>query len=753
MEDENLDVSADTSWDEKISQALDKQRHHVHQYLATQRERFERIEEKLADQIDQIAKQVSLAQAQTTGAVDETQRKAEQLKRRAAELDEQDAQLVCLQKQLDLRQTEMDDLASQNQIDLGARHEEVEQTTIQLHSRARQLDQRKDQLSEQQAQLDQERHAFQDEQQSLQETEKALDGDQQELVQQTANLDGQRQQLLLQSSELDDQRQQLQKEKTELDGRRQDFEQQCASLDEQRGTFQIRCEELETERKEHAMIVDNFQQLLAQLDTRELLVQKRESTLEIQTAELKEARAVAEKSRQEHLTANEALQRDHQQLQMEKDHLVMAQEQLTQRKMETSQQRQSISEQLRAQRDRDTAELDKRRAELKRLAASEDERGKQQLIEVKTDRDNIQNQLSKLQKTCDSLVVERDELATRLCQHTEAMDAASARVVQVENERDEAQAEMESQVTAVQLALSQARHDYDDRSAQLTQYHNQITEQTTEIDQLRTQLTQISDPQEHQENGDTSSAELEELRSQNDVLREKLASVERQQRDDLVQEEERNKLQRQMELVIEDGKEMKAENTRLQEQLDAAPRQQSIAGDVPVGRWDWESQKKRLMEQLKDMDEEDLEEFQDKLSVEEVVRETDRIVAEKDREIAELCRKLAEPKETPGTEALGATTIAELLNQDELIRHERENLKQVQEEWRGKLRQAEIDLSVERAKIGRERTELEEKLRVFERDCEEHDSQQDDRSRQKTSNQPPRRRWLTKLGLNGSDED
>ena len=52
-----------------------------------------------------------------------------------------------------------------------------------------------------------------------------------------------------------------------------------------------------------------------------------------------------------------------------------------------------------------------------------------------------------------------------------------------------------------------------------------------------------------------------------------------------------------------------------------------------------------------------------------------------------------------------------MFDQDEIIREERENLKQLQQQWEEKLRKAEIDLSVERAKIARERAELEEQLR------------------------------------------
>jgi outer membrane protein TolC len=77
----------------------------------------------------------------------------------------------------------------------------------------------------------------------------------------------------------------------------------------------------------------------------------------------------------------------------------------------------------------------------------------------------------------------------------------------------------------------------------------------------------------------------------------------------------------------------------------------------------------------------------------------------------------------------------------------------MQEEWREKLRKAEVDISVERAKIARERSELEEKLQVFQSERK--------RLEEVLGSQPPgddkgkkssARNWLTRLGLKDSDE-
>ena len=79
---------------------------------------------------------------------------------------------------------------------------------------------------------------------------------------------------------------------------------------------------------------------------------------------------------------------------------------------------------------------------------------------------------------------------------------------------------------------------------------------------------------------------------------------------------------------------------------------------------------------------------------------------------------------------------------DELIAQERAKLKRLKEEWNEKLRKAEIDISLERAKLARERTELEEQMQSlsqFEKDRESNSGASTEKGR--------RSRWLVRLGL------
>jgi chromosome segregation ATPase len=125
---------------------------------------------------------------------------------------------------------------------------------------------------------------------------------------------------------------------------------------------------------------------------------------------------------------------------------------------------------------------------------------------------------------------------------------------------------------------------------------------------------------------------------------------------------------------------------------------------------------------------------------------TDRVVAEKDAEIEELRRQL---ESGASNGAASATAVAELLDGDEIVRAEREKLTQAQAEWREKIGKAEIDISMERAKIARERMELEEKIRNYQH---ERPDESTDAASEKAG-KPVRGRWLSRLGLKDLNDE
>lgn len=117
----------------------------------------------------------------------------------------------------------------------------------------------------------------------------------------------------------------------------------------------------------------------------------------------------------------------------------------------------------------------------------------------------------------------------------------------------------------------------------------------------------------------------------------------------------------------------------------------------------------------------------------------------RDQEIVELRNLLDQQSETlsDGT-AIGASAVADMLDADELVQLEREKLQKLQAEWEEKFRDGEIEASLERAKLSRDRQEVLEKKAELELQLE---YLQREYRHNNTANSPTSRRWLAKLGL------
>jgi hypothetical protein len=91
--------------------------------------------------------------------------------------------------------------------------------------------------------------------------------------------------------------------------------------------------------------------------------------------------------------------------------------------------------------------------------------------------------------------------------------------------------------------------------------------------------------------------------------------------------------------------------------------------------------------------------------------------------------------------------LAELLDNDQVIAEHRQRIAELEREMEGKLRAAELELSVERAKIARQKVELDE-LRA---DLESQRQLYESTGGTAAAPGAPRRRWLSKLGLSGEE--
>ncbi len=200
------------------------------------------------------------------------------------------------------------------------------------------------------------------------------------------------------------------------------------------------------------------------------------------------------------------------------------------------------------------------------------------------------------------------------------------------------------------------------------------------------------------------------------------------------------------ELAMEDIRELKKRNAELERKVSQSPPAPAAGQQM-----DWEAQKRRLLAAL-EADEsdgaDDSEELKrDRLKMQEVIRATSEAVEAKNRELAELKEVLEQQSSSIGSMAVGAAALGELLGQDEIIQQERERLTAMQQEWSDKLRQGEVDLSLERAKVARERAEVDERQRALEVSLAKARANAPPTSDSSKVKRPPRERWLSRLGL------
>ncbi len=249
------------------------------------------------------------------------------------------------------------------------------------------------------------------------------------------------------------------------------------------------------------------------------------------------------------------------------------------------------------------------------------------------------------------------------------------------------------------------------------------------------------------ETDEQESPELVNLRSERDALAARVVELESappEESNSNVQQEMAD-LQRRFEMAVEDVRALKQENADLNEQIKEA---QVTKPEVPEGEGlDWKSQKARLLAALDAEDRGILapERGKERTTIQETISITERVVAKKDQELAHLQQLLeAKPAEEPQP-ATRQAAHEEAFDQDEVIQAERARLEQVRQELQGKLREAELDLSVQRATLARKQAALETKLaRIQKENAEEEEAE---------SSGKPRRRWLAALGLKDEEDE
>jgi chromosome segregation ATPase len=361
----------------------------------------------------------------------------------------------------------------------------------------------------------------------------------------------------------------------------------------------------------------------------------------------------------------------------------------------------------------------------------------------------------------------REQLADLQAQLTAARNRMQSLDKEAEEQREQLEARLEetkAQRRRIAREFKQQRAEHlaelDERKAELERLGTtRNTQLETELAQLKAKLAEAESryaaefANPSQAVGGVDPAEVRELTRQVELLETKLAAAEAKLSErpatDGGDSRKRDDLQRRFEMAVEEVRELKRANADLENKLKQRGGSSSPAPVVGGGGLNWEAQKQKLLASLEaDSDDDDEEAREERASIEGTIQITDRVVAQKDREIEDLRAQL---EQLTGRGGANSAAINELLDGDEIIRQEREKLVALQQEWRQKIGEAEIEISVQRAKLARERAELDEKIRQLQLD-------QDSRPAGATGEdtvemaKPARGKWLARLGLKDIDD-
>ena len=251
------------------------------------------------------------------------------------------------------------------------------------------------------------------------------------------------------------------------------------------------------------------------------------------------------------------------------------------------------------------------------------------------------------------------------------------------------------------------------------------------VAQLEAQLNQERIAREQAE------AERQEFASQCETLVRERDALQATAARESTFESDVSDLRARLDEACREADDLRTQNEELAQKLASS----HIDRDIAVESMTWEQRKQHILSQL---DAEDCGQGasepsgEERIQMRDLVERTNQELAARDSEIAELRRLLEEQSSAVGEVAIGGAAVLEMLEQDELLAEERSKLQDIQREWEEKLRQAEIDVSLERAKLARERMELEQQLAELPSKEDEDEGE---------PGEPQGRRWLARLGI------
>jgi chromosome segregation ATPase len=501
------------------------------------------------------------------------------------------------------------------------------------------------------------------------------------------------------------------------------FEALAATLATER-TAETQSAALEGElRNEIERLTKETERLLGELDA------SRAAAL-LQQSELESARDGLRKQSEETSHERDELARRYEDILKQRDELIAERDQQASQGGEYKSQCDDLARQL---------------AELKgELQAARDDSSHR--VEIERLEQNCEVSRSEWQAERSALEAERDalkkEVAEVQAEQRAARDDWAGQLAEFEQKLREQQTAWNTQRTDWVSSRASLEMDRDSLQQKFELALQDVQRFRSRVAELEQELARWPEPSQ------ADSAELVALRAERDALAERVEQLERQPDAsiDANAEQQLADLQRRFELAVEDVRDLKTKNAELEAQLAAGGRAASRPADS--GGLDWESQKRRLLASLSDEGEsaDEPERQVERMRIESTIEMTDAVVAEKDREIADLKEQLAQGAAAPPAEEEYENKVRELVDADAVIAQHRTRTSEMEREMEEKLRAAELELSLERAKIARERVQLEE-LRA------NIDAQRADfGAGGAAAPGAPRRRWLSKLGLSGEEE-
>ena len=363
---------------------------------------------------------------------------------------------------------------------------------------------------------------------------------------------------------------------------------------------------------------------------------------------------------------------------------------------------------------------------------------------------SLENRLQDAHRIKTTLISQQDawqqaqgQLDAEQQQRIERLEAERQRLNAQAEELDARQRDLAGQQAKLNLTLAEAtttREHYEERLAKLEEHRSEIESLQ---DETRKQRRRIAE--EFRQERTALHQQLAEAQGLAEKAAADVAELAGGASADHESDATAADWQRKYGLAMDEVRTLRAENKALQSQ--PAPKSSSPSPVAPPaasgGGFDWEAQKRQMMAES---DTSDSGSRQDRQAIEDVIRKTDEIMAAKDREIGRLEQELEELREQTRSMVTDADQLETLVDADDLIQQERAHLEQLKAELQDKLSKAEVTISVERAKIARERVELEEMAVSIKVETKETGKTSED-------GKSPRGRWLSRLGLADENEE